>query len=99
MERDDGIPVLTPSELDRRAVEFDGKLARVRGWFAIGRIERCIWDSKAAKEQADRAAPRDTGYQAHVVSVVAPDTPQVRAKANRMVTLEGTFYRHRKTAA
>jgi hypothetical protein len=91
-------PTLTPSQLNARAGEFDGKEVKVRGWLVFQFEDIGIWDSKMAHDlphvAGDEAVSltvdgRSPVWPSNCISYSGPDLGG--RSFSRAVVLSGIF--------
>jgi hypothetical protein len=67
-------PVLTPSQLNKHASLYDGKVVRVHGWLVFGFEDFGLWDSKRDHDNPHEGGDRAVMLQADGLSVGWPVT-------------------------
>jgi hypothetical protein len=83
-------PALTPSELNARAEQYDGKEVRVRGWMVHQFENIGLWDSKAAYDGASNSSSVPFAWPTTCMSLSGLDGPRISEE----VIVEGVFRKH-----
>jgi hypothetical protein len=78
-------PILSPSELNAHADQYNGKRVKVHGWVVLRFEEYSIWDSKLAYDR-----PFNVSNMGACVSYLGPLGHETRGE---MRTLTGTFWK------
>jgi hypothetical protein len=96
-------PIVTPSELNAHADEYDGKAVRVRGWLVLQFEDVGLWDSKEAHnsphEGGDVAAVRkmdgiSLNWPPTCVSVSGKFLNEMEKLESYPAIVDGVFRRH-----